>query len=668
MGPTPYDDQITQGAVVEDDGTRFTVWSEAAETVFLCLFDGEEECARIALGRGEDGFHSAFVNGVGAGTRYALRAEGPYDPSAGLWFDPDKLLVDPYAVELDRPFRYDAALAARRGEGTDTAALMPKAVVNAPLPIVQAKPPLWHGGGLIYELSPRAFTMLHPAIPAAKRGTIAALAEPAIIEHLTRIGVTAVELMPISAWIDERHLPPLGLRNAWGYNPVTFMALDPRLAPGGMAELAYTVERLHEAGIGAILDVVFNHTGESDQHGPTLSLRGLDNRAYFRHRDAEGGLHLVNDTGTGNTLACDHPAVQRLVLESLRHFVRHAGVDGFRFDLAPILGRTDIGFDPRAEMFRRITSDPLLTDRVLIAEPWDIGHGGYQLGNFPEPFLEWNDRYRDDVRRFWRGDAGSLGALATRLAGSADIFEGSSDSRTGNFIAAHDGMSLADLTAYENKHNQANGEDNRDGHGENLSWNNGVEGESLDASVIAARLRDIRALLATLFMSRGAIMLTAGDEFGRTQQGNNNAYAQDNEITWLDWENRDRSTEEFVAALSALRAEFAPLRDCAFLTGQPEDAPDVEWLHPEGRPMQIGDWERPDARCLTMILRGENDALAVMINGAGDAVEFRLPASLGSTTAALPGAGGEVRGEHTAVAARSVALRRAENRVGEGRV
>ncbi|MCB1454420.1 MAG: glycogen debranching protein GlgX [Rhizobiaceae bacterium] len=658
MGPTPYDDSIIQGAVVEDDGTRFTVWSEAAETVFLCLFDGEEESARIALGRGEDGFHSAFVNGVGSGTRYGLRAEGPYDPSAGLWFDPDKLLVDPYAVELDRAFRYDAALGARRGEGGDTAKLMPKAVVNAALPIAPAKPPLWRDGGLVYELSTRAFTMLHQSIPADKRGTISALGEPAIIDHLTRLGVTAVELMPIVAWIDERHLLPLGLNNAWGYNPVTFMALDPRLAPGGIAELAHAVERLHEAGIGVILDVVFNHTGESDRQGPTLSLRGLDNQAYFRHREGDGGLHLVNDTGTGNTLACDHVAVQRLVLDSLRHFVRHAGIDGFRFDLAPILGRTDDGFDPRAEMLRRMVSDPILADRVLIAEPWDIGPDGYQLGSFPVPFLEWNDRYRDDVRRFWRGDPGSLGALATRLAGSADIFEASPQSRTVNFIAAHDGMTLADLTAYEHKHNQANGEDNRDGHGENFSWNNGVEGESTNASVIAARLGDIRALLATLFVSRSAIMLTAGDEFGRTQQGNNNAYAQDNEITWLDWESRDRVTEDFVAALAALRSEFAPLRDNAFLTGLPEDDPDVEWLHPQGRPMQIGDWEEPDARRLTMLLRLGGDALAVMINGSDEKSKFGLPAGLGNTKAAVPGAGGEVRDGRIVVAARSVALRR----------
>lgn len=664
MTNRPRDDGTTaQGAVVGEDGARFTVWSQAARSVTLCLFDDQDkEIDRIALQRGEGGFHSGLVPGIGPGQRYGLRADGDYDPDRGLWFDPDKLLVDPYAVRLDRPFRYDLALAARGGEGGDTAPLMPKAIVEPPLPEVLHRPPLWHDGGLIYELSVRAFTIRHPGVPPEKRGTIAALGETVVIEHLKKLGVTAVELMPVAAWIDERHLPQLGLANAWGYNPVAFMALDPRLAPGGMADLTTAVERLHEAGIGVILDVVFNHTGESDGFGPTLSLRGLDSRAYFHHREENGRWGLVNDTGTGNTLACDHPATQRLVLDGLRHFVRHAGIDGFRFDLAPVLGRTEAGFDANAELLARMLDDPLIGDRVLIAEPWDIGPKGYQLGNFPAPFLEWNDRCRDDMRRFWRGDAGTVGALATRLAGSSDVFaNGQESSRSVNFIAAHDGMTLADLASYEHKHNEANGENNRDGHNENFSWNNGVEGVTSNPDVLAGRGRDVRALLATLFASRGAIMLTAGDEFGRTQRGNNNAYAQDNALTWLDWKKRDRELEDFVATLSAMRAAFPVLRETSYLTGEPgpDGLPDVRWLRPDGMEMDVADWEHPEGRCLTMVLAEVATGIrfAVMINGSDGPEVLRLPVDLAGAKAAASGFGGEPVDNGFLVAARSVAFR-----------
>ncbi|MBO6719099.1 MAG: glycogen debranching protein GlgX [Rhizobiaceae bacterium] len=654
---------MKQGATVETDGTRFTVWSGAAAQVDVCLFDDSgNQSDRIALEPGEYGFRSAFVAGVGAGTRYGLRTDGDYDPARGRWFDPDKLLVDPYATRLDRPFRYDPALAARRGEGGDTAPLMPKAIVEPPLAEVPRRPPRWRDGGLIYELSVRAFTMRHPEVPSKKRGTLAALAEPAVIDHLTKLKVSAVELMPITAWIDERHLPPLGLSNAWGYNPVAFMALDPRLAPSGLAELAEVTARLHDAGIGVILDVVFNHTGESDEFGPTLSLRGLDARAYFRHRWEGDHWSLVNDTGTGNTLACDHPATQRLVLDSLRHFVRCAGVDGFRFDLAPILGRTEQGFDPGAKLMRKIVEDPVLGDRVLIAEPWDIGPDGYQLGRFPAPFLEWNDRYRDDVRRFWRGDSGGLGSLATRLAGSSDVFDGKS-TRSVNFLAAHDGMTLADLTAYEHKHNEANGEQNRDGHNENISWNNGQEGASDDRAVLAARRRDVRALLATLFASRGAIMLTAGDEFGRTQRGNNNAYAQDNELTWLDWEGRDRKLEDYVAALSALRHKLSAFGETSFLSGdeRPDGSADVRWLRPDGTEMTLADWETSDNRCMAMVLSGTTwgEGLAVLVNGSDERVLFHMPSVV---AASVVGGGQELVATERGVEvpARSVAFHATE--------
>jgi glycogen operon protein len=591
------------GARPDGSATKFAVWSSTAEKAWVSLFDDEgHETDRIELARDGEGVFSATVEGVGAGQRYGLRADGAYDPPNGLWFDPGKLLMDPYAVSIDGPYRYDSRLASPRGEGVDTAPMMPKAIVtDLPAP-VEPPPPLFRPGGLIYELNVRAFTMLHPDVPKKQRGTIAALAHSAVVEHLLRLGVSAVELMPITAWIDERHLPPLGLSNAWGYNPVSFMALDPRLAPGGIAELRDAVAALREAGIGVILDLVFNHTGESDALGPTLSLRGLDARAYYRHA-ADGSL--VNDTGCGHTLACDHPRVRELILASLRHFVGQAGVDGFRFDLAPILGRTAEGFDAGAETLRAIETDPLLADRLLIAEPWDIGPGGYQLGSFSGRWLEWNDRYRDDVRRYWRGDGRTVGSLATRLAGSSDVFgrEGNATTRSVNFIAAHDGMTLGDLTAYEHKHNEANGENNRDGHDENFSWNHGVEGRTDDAAVVRRRLGDMRAMLATLFLSRGTILLTAGDEFGRTQAGNNNAYAQDNEITWLDWQSRDRNLEMFVAALSALRRQ-AGLDGLDFFVppGEGDAAANVEWLWTDWTRMTEARWRDPENRRLGMLV------------------------------------------------------------------
>ncbi|ANC88013.1 glycogen debranching protein GlgX [Sphingomonas sp. NIC1] len=561
---------VSFGAEVVDGGTRFAVRS--ATPVTLCLFDDAAE-RQIPM-TGADGVWHAEIEGVSVSARYGYRAAA----------DPAKLLVDPYAIQLDRPFHYDPCL----GEpGIDTTALVPRAIVTPP-PNAPVAPPLFTPGGLIYELNVRGFTMLHPDVPEAQRGTIAALAHPAVIAHLKKLNVAAIELMPIVAWIDERHLPPLGLTNSWGYNPVVPMAIDPRLAPGGVAELVETVAALRSAGIGVILDLVFNHTGESDRLGPTLSLRGFDDPLYYAH--APDGS-LVNDTGTGNTLDCSRPEVRALILGSLRHFAR-CGVDGFRFDLATILARGP-GFDPHAPIFAEIAADPLLASRVMIAEPWDIGPGGYQLGQFPDHWLEWNDRYRDDVRRFWRGD-GSAGELATRIAGSADLF-GPGDTRTVNFLAAHDGFTLADLVSYAERHNRANGEDNRDGHGDNLSWNNGVEGPSDDPAIRQRRRDGLRALLATLFASRGTIMLTAGDEFGRTQQGNNNAYAQDNTIGWVDWQHRDRDLEDFVAALAAFRAAnrldaVAPYADAdwraldgeAMTPGRWHDAPGFELRLPDG--------------------------------------------------------------------------------------
>ncbi len=612
------------GAVADPDGVRFSVWSGTAERMWVCLFDADDKESRVELDRDGNGVFSTHVAGLRPGARYGIRADGPWEPDRAQLFDPAKLLTDPYATGLDRRYFWDPRLALGRDEAVDTAGLVPKSVVGEARPPVTQQPPVFEPGGLIYELHVRGFTMLHPDIPEDQRGTVAALAHPSVIDHLRKIGVSAVELMPVTAWIDERHLSPLGLTNAWGYNPVAFMALDPGLCPRGIGELRDTVAKLRKAGIGTILDVVFNHTGESDRFGPTLSLRGLDAAAYYRH-DADG--NHINDTGTGNTLACDHPMMRRLILDSLRHFVTQAGVDGFRFDLAPIIGRSATGFDPNAEIFREISADPVLSDRVMVAEPWDIGPGGYQLGNFPDNFLEWNDSYRDSVRRFWKGDPITPGEFVTGIAGSHDCFTGR-ETRTVNFIAAHDGFSLADLTAYQHKHNDANGEENRDGHGENHSWNNGVEGETRDAGVIAARKRDIMALLSTLFASRGTIMLTAGDEMGRTQQGNNNAYAQDNEITWINWDGLDPDLLDHTASLSRLRTENPALSDPRFLTGEADitGTPDVSWHRVDGGPKETPHWDDWQGQIVVMVLaRGDGSRIAVAFNRSRDAVEVTLP-------------------------------------------
>jgi glycogen debranching enzyme len=554
-------------------GTEFAVRARDANRVDLCLFYDERE-ERVPMDRQGD-IHFTTSAAAKPGQRYGFRADGPWAPEQGLCFDAAKLLLDPYATLLDRRFRYDPILSVR---GADTAFLVPKAIVPSPLRPLVLQPPVFVPGGMIYELNVRGFTLNHPDVPVQLRGTIAALAHPAVIAHLKRLHVDAIELMPIVAWIDERHLPPLGLRNAWGYNPIVPMALDPGLAPGGIAELRGAVDALRDAGIGVILDLVLNHTGESDLDGPTLSFRGLDSRYYARNLDGV----LINDTGTGNTLNAADPIVRSLILDTLRYFASSCGVDGFRFDLASIIARTP-AFDSQAPIFAAIAEDPFLKDRILIAEPWDVGPGGYQLGKFPAGWLEWNDRYRDDVRMFWRGDRHTTGTLATRITGSSDIFSGT-NTRSVNFIASHDGFTLADLVAYKNKRNDLNGENNRDGQNENYSWNNGVEGPTDDAIVVRSRKADARALLATLFASRGTLLITAGDEFGRTQYGNNNAYAQDNAITWIDWQNRDLDLEDFVENLAAFRAACPELKRIDFLS-------DADWSDLDGAILTADKWE-----------------------------------------------------------------------------
>lgn len=616
------------GVTPDERGANVAVFSAHAEAIELCLFDDDDqERARIRLpARTGDVFHG-YVEGLKEGRRYGFRAYGPDAPDAGHRFNPAKLLVDPYALALDRAFALNPSLFAYgEAKPADSAPHLPKAVVTTPILAESLRPKHSWRDTILYELHVKGFTATHPDIPQEMRGTFAGLGHDAAIAHLKRLGVTTVELLPCAAWIDERHLPPLGLSNYWGYNPVAMMAPDPRLAPAGWRDIRDAVARLHDAGIEVILDVVFNHTGESDEFGPTLSFRGLDNASYYRLADDRA--RYVNDAGCGNILACDRAPVVRLMMDALRAWALYGGVDGFRFDLATTLARRASGFDRDAPFLAALLQDPLLRELKLIAEPWDMGAGGYRLGEFPEPFAEWNDRYRDGARRFWRGDSYGVAELATRFAGSQDMFARRRPSRSVNFITAHDGFTLRDLVSYAHKHNQLNGEENRDGANHNLSWNNGAEGESEDATIHAARARDVRNLLATLLLSRGAPMLAMGSELGTTQSGNNNAYAQDNALSWIDWAHADEELIETTAKLIALRKQYAALREDRFLDGAPHDAtliPDVEWLRPDGAPMREDDWRAGDARTLIAALYGEGDRVLVILHRGLDEIAVRAP-------------------------------------------
>jgi glycogen debranching enzyme GlgX len=626
VGPGSPD---TLGVTIVGDGIDVAVHAPDADAIAVCLFDSSDrESDRFRLPSRTGPVFHGHIAGVAEGARYGLRAYGPWDPGNGHRFNPSKLLLDPWALAIDRPFRLDPMLFDRdRPRPEDTAALMPKAIVSTPplLPVTN-RPAFNWDHQVIYELHVRGFSMTHPDVPPSIRGTFAALGHPSCIRHLTRLGITTVELMPSAAWVDERHLPALDRTDYWGYNPIAFLAPDPRLAPRGWPEVRAAIDSLHDAGISVILDVVLNHSGESDELGPTLSMRGLDNAGYYRLA-ADRSLY-VNDAGCGNILAMDRPAVVRLGMDALRAWAGYGGIDGFRLDLATTLGRRETGFDRDAPFLSAIEQDPVLSHRVMIAEPWDIGPGGYQLGAFPSRWGEWNDRYRNSVRRFWRGDAGMLGEFATRFAGSADVFARRPLSRGINYIAAHDGFTLADLVSYETKHNQANGEDNRDGSDDNLSWNHGVEGPATDPSILTARTRDVRALLATLLLSRGTPMLSMGDELGRTQHGNNNAYAQDNAGSWVDWPTADESLIDHTATLIAARRSLAPLFDGRELTGRAADGdvvPDVVWHTADGHPMTAADWNRDTNRTVAAVLYA-NDVRAALVFHAGTApMTMQLP-------------------------------------------
>ena len=633
------------GATLRAHGVEFAVHAAHATGVDVCVYDaeGRHETARVPLPhRTGDVFHG-LVPGLKAGARYGLRAHGPWAPHDGHRYNHAKLLVDPYATQLDRPFVLRPAMLGAHPDGSrddrDSGHDVPKAIVpptrstdiGAAIAARQARRiPAEHV--VTYELHVKGFTQTHPAIPAALRGTCAGLAHPAALRHLVDLGVTTVELMPLATAVDEPHLARLGLRNYWGYSTIGWMAPDPRLAPGGMAEVRAMVDALHAAGLEVLLDVVFNHSGEGDAQGPTLSLRGLDNATYYRlvpgHRQ-----RYVNDTGCGNTLALDRPPVLRLALDALRHWALEAGVDGFRYDLATTLGRGPHGFEADAPLLSAIAQDPLLRELRHVAEPWDVGPGGHRLGAFAPGWGEWNDRYRDAVRRFWRGAGEGLGELATRLAGSPDLFRGRHRRPTDsvNFVASHDGFTLADLVAYVHKHNTANGEANRDGSDHNLSWNHGVEGATDQPEIVAARAQDVRALLATLLCSRGTPMLGMGDELGRTQAGNNNAYAQDNATAWVDWAGADAALARFTAGCIATRRAHQALHADRWLTRETVRVGlhDVDWRRPDGAPMAEADWNEGLVRTLCLVLTADDadraDRVFLAIHGALHPTEVRLP-------------------------------------------
>jgi glycogen operon protein len=620
------------GLVLSEHGGHFALYSETATAVDFCLFDAaDRETYRLRLpGRSGPVFHG-FIHGLREGAHYGLRVHGPYDPSRGWRHNPAKLLIDPYALALDRRIEPHPSQLGFDADGApsqeDSAPFVAKAIAQKRVfaPAAAHEKKSW-AETVIYELHVRGFTRLMPEIPEESRGTFRGLAHPAAIARLKNLGVTALELMPCAAWIDERHLPPLGLTNYWGYNSIAFMAPDPRLAPGGWTEVRDSVAALHAAGFEVLLDIVLNHSGESDEFGPTLGLRGIDNATYYRL--ADNPAHYVNDAGCGNILRFDHPAVVRLAMDALRAWAQLGGIDGFRFDLAVTLARRRDGFDAYAPLLAAIDQDPALRSLKMIAEPWDIGPGGYRLGKFPPRWSEWNDGFRDDLRKFWRGDSGMIAALATALAGSQPIFgKFGRPTKSINFVTAHDGFTLADLVAYQRKHNEANGEHNRDGTDANHSWNNGVEGLTDDAPILARRRRDQRNLLATLFCARGVPMLAMGAECGQSQGGNNNAYAQDNRLTWLDWDKAERSLIAFTQKLIALRRDEAALHRDSFLTGAPLNdgsVPDAEWLSADGAPMRHDQWRENERRFLGLLLHTEESRALILLN-AGDALNFPLP-------------------------------------------
>jgi glycogen operon protein len=657
------------GATWDGSGVNFALFSEDAEAVELCIFDkpyGSSEVERIRIREQTDFVWHIYLPEARPGMIYGYRVYGPYDPARGLRFNPNKLMLDPYAKATTGPIEWSGnmfayPLASRRRDRdmlldeADSSPGMTKGVVIEPaFSWGDDRPPKvpWHDT-VIYEAHVKGLTYLHPLVAEERRGTYAALSDHRVVHYLRQLGVTAVELMPVHQFVNDKRLIDLGLANYWGYNTLGFFAPDPRYStaagPGGRVnEFKTMVHTLHREGIEVILDVVYNHTAEGNHLGPTLSFRGIDNRSYYRLMPGDERFYM-DYTGTGNTLNVRHPRILQLIMDSLRYWVLDMHVDGFRFDLASALARELHDVDKLSAFFDIIHQDPVLSQVKLIAEPWDIGEGGYQVGNFPIGWTEWNGKYRDTVRRFWRGDPGTVADLAYRLTGSSDLYApgGRRPYASINFVTAHDGFTLRDLVSYNEKHNEANGEGGRDGSNDNLSWNMGSEGETDDPDVTRLRRRQMRNFLATLMLSQGVPMLLHGDEVGRTQRGNNNAYCQDNEVSWLNWEREEWQDELLLwtQRLVKLRSEHVLLRRRDYFQGRPirrAGVKDIYWLRSDGEEMTDADWFNPEARCLGMLLPGPaadltdeeglpspDDTLLLLVNAAEDDCSFTLPEVVG---------------------------------------
>jgi glycogen operon protein len=645
------------GATWDGLGVNFALFSANASRVELCLFDdrGERELERIELPEYTDEVWHGYLPAARPGTVYGYRVYGPFEPDAGHRFNPNKLLIDPYAKQLVGQlkwgpelfgYRFDHPDRDKSFDDRDSAPLMQKCrVIDSAFTWGSPRKPetSWERT-TIYELHVKGFTKLHLLIPEAERGTFAGLANPGIPAYLRWLGVTSAELLPVHAFVDDSYLVEKGLRNYWGYNSLAFFAPEPRyLQTGAATEFKAMVNRFHATGIEVILDVVYNHTAEGNELGPTLSFKGIDNASYYRLMP-DNRRYYINDTGTGNTVNLSHQRVLQMVADSLRYWATEMRVDGFRFDLATILAREPYGFDEGGGFLDACRQDPVLSSVKLIAEPWDVGPGGYQVGQFPPGWAEWNDKFRDTVRRFWKGDAGMLPEFAKRISGSGDLFNkrGRKPWASVNFVTAHDGFNLNDLVSYNDKHNEANGEDNRDGHSDNHSWNHGAEGPTNDPAIVAVRERQKRNLLATIVLSHGTPMLLAGDEFGHSQGGNNNAYAQDNETTWLDWlaiSSQGQALRRFTRKLLSIRKTFPVLSRGRFVVGtynEELDVRDVTWLCPTGEEMTEAQWQDSNARCFGMLLdgraqesgiirRGEDATLLLIYNAHFDVVNFTLP-------------------------------------------
>ena len=641
------------GATFDGLGVNFAVFSAHAERIDLCLFDptGRQEIVRYPLPECTDEVWHGYLPDARPGLLYGYRAHGAYEPERGHRFNPNKLLLDPYARRLAGAVRWsDTLYGFRMGspradlsfDRRDSAAAMPRSVVTADAFdwTGDVRPAVPWGETIIYEAHVKGLTQLLEEVTPAERGSYAALGHPKVIAHLQRLGITALELLPIHGFVQDRFLQDKGLANYWGYNSIAFFAPEQRyMATGSADELRMAIRRLHAAGIEVFLDVVYNHTAEGDETGPTLSFRGLDNATYYR-APADDRRRCINDTGCGNTLDLSHPRVLQMVADSLRYWVESFRIDGFRFDLGVTLGRDgNDGFDPRSGFFDVLRQDPALNGIKLISEPWDLGPGGYQLGNHPPGFAEWNDKFRDAARSFWRGDPGLRPGFASRLAGSADLFDARARRpwASVNFVTAHDGFTLADTVSYERKHNEANGEDNRDGTDDNRSVNWGVEGPTDDPAITALRRRVARSMLTTLMMSLGTPMLLGGDEFGRSQGGNNNAYCQDGAISWFDWGGLDTDEghllSDFVRRLTAIRRHYPLVRAGRFLHGRTEAAPgllDIDWFDERGAHLSPEDWNNPAGKALSMrrvrrLDDGSLEVVTMLMNASEYPLVFTLP-------------------------------------------